>query len=225
MYQAAVFDLDGTLVATPKLYRQAWIEVSAKYGYSFAPELYFQILGRSAEVTRQLLLTLFGDNYPLDKINAERLEFVRSLLPTQNILKEGAEELLQDYKEKGIKMAVATSSSTAWAKELLQHHNILPYFDVIIGADSVKNHKPSPEAYLLALSYLGSPAEQTLIFEDSEAGIMAAHASNCVVIAIPDLLPLSPETLKLSKYVFRSLDQATIANLKKCQTLKPHHLS
>lgn len=68
--------------------------------------------------------------------------------------------------------------------EILVIANVSELFDIVIAREDVTHHKPDPEAYVLALERLQAEKTNTLIFEDSEAGVIAAWLAGCSVIAI-----------------------------------------
>ncbi len=106
----------------------------------------------------------------------------------------GLRELLAEFKSRGIKCAVGSSGCKENVEFVIDSCGIREYFDVLIYSDLVTRCKPDPEIYQLAISKLGIPAEQTLVFEDAVNGIVAAKgASVGRIIALSTTL--EPEVL------------------------------
>ena len=207
-FQAAIFDLDGTLVNSPQAYRNSWVEVCAKHSYTFPPELYLRILGNTPAHAKGILQELFGTAFPFETIMEERKAVNARLLSSQDIAKHYAKEFLALLVNKNIQIAVATSSPILWAKELLTTAGLSDFFKIIIGREQVTEHKPAPECYFKTMEALGVTPAQTIIFEDSLPGFRAAKASGATVVGIPDLAPITKEALAYIDYEFTSFEQA-----------------
>ena len=80
-------------------------------------------------------------------------------------------------------MGVVSSASDWMVHQVLSQLKLSDFFEIIITKENVINHKPDPEAYLLAIEKLSLHSSEVLIFEDSEAGLIAAKKANCDTIA------------------------------------------
>ena len=92
-------------------------------------------------------------------------------------------ELLSNLKERGKKIGVVSSAFAWMVDKVLIQLDMKKFFDIIIASEHVTEHKPDPEAYLLALRNLGLPGSEVLIFEDSESGLIAAKRAGCDSVA------------------------------------------
>lgn len=120
-------------------------------------------------------------------------------------LKRGALELLQYLKEKGYKIALATSSVKERALTLLSKNGVDSYFDDYVFGPEVKHGKPYPDVFCKAAAKVGSDPLNCLVLEDSEAGIKAACSAGMSVICIPDLKVPSDPFFKMADAILTSL--------------------
>jgi putative acetyltransferase len=105
----------------------------------------------------------------------------------------------------GLPAAVATSASTTRARRNLEAAGLLERFATVAGADQVSRGKPHPDVYLHAAQLLKVDPSECLALEDSDNGVRAAVAAGMCVVQIPDLIPPSPELLKLGHIVLPGL--------------------
>lgn len=120
-------------------------------------------------------------------------------------IKTGAREFLDELRQRGIPLAVATSSRTPHAVRHLGQAGLLDLFDTIVTRDDVENPKPHPEPYLLAASRLAVTPGRALAVEDSHSGVRAAHAAGMQTIMVPDLVGPTEEIAGLCMAVMESL--------------------
>ena len=97
----------------------------------------------------------------------------------------GVEALLRDALARGLRRAVASSSSCAWVEGWLGRHRVRDLIDVVVGRDHVRKVKPDPELFLLAARRLDVPPASCLVFEDSPNGMRAALAAGMRCVAVP----------------------------------------
>lgn len=116
-----------------------------------------------------------------------------------------AKELLEYGREKGLGMAVATSSRRAYAEDMLAQAGIDGYFDGFVFGDMVKNAKPDPEIYLAACRELGVNPSNALALEDAPNGIRSAYAAGLYPVMIPDLVEPDDEIRRMAYRVLHSL--------------------
>ena len=105
----------------------------------------------------------------------------------------GVPEILAFFREKGVKMAVASSSTREVVGHNLEASGILPYFDAVVTGEDVVHGKPAPDIFLRAAERLGLPAAFCTVYEDALSGIRAAHAAGCRPVMIPDQVQPTPE--------------------------------
>ena len=210
MEKAIIFDVDGTLLDTEKIYMRAWREAGALFGYTVTHE----VLMKTRAVQKAIAVKAFqdgcGEDFPYEDVRVERMRIGEQLIYSatpQELLKEGVLEVLEQLKRQGIPMAVASSTAYDQTVAHLEHAGLLHYFQVIVGGDMIKLGKPNPDIFLKAAQLLGAEPEACVVVEDSPAGIKAAYAAKMKPILIPDVVPANEETTAMSAAVLDNISQ------------------
>lgn len=192
MKKGAIFDMDGLLLDTERLYRESWIKMAEEFGQVPDPAFPKAISGTSGEFA----LELIHKHYPAIDPKAfwdSGVARVASLTEKEIPLKPGARELLTFFRSNGVKTAVASSSPTQMITHNLTVGGLLPYFDAIVSAQQVEHVKPAPDIFQEAAKRLSLAASDCYVFEDSINGCRAGFAAGCVTVMVPDLTPPTPE--------------------------------
>ena len=183
-----LFDMDGVVLDTEKLYARFWAEAAHALGY---PMTYEQALGMrslNSAAGQAKLESYFGAGVSREVMRKKRVELMDAYVAEFGVeAKPGIHELLDVLKEQGIKTAIATSSPMDRATSYLGSLGLLDKFDRICSGHDVKCGKPAPDIYLHAAASIGIPPENCLAIEDSMAGIQSAHAAGCWPVLVPDL--------------------------------------
>lgn len=190
---AVLFDMDGLLLDSERLIRDAMIAVMADLGFDMGSADYAELIGRPEPASRAIMQARFGAGLDYDVMRAEVRLRIRSEWGPIRPLKPGAAALLAQVNAAGILAAVVTSPEQALARAHLGHAGLLNGFATIVGCDDVANGKPHPEPYRTAAARLDISPGAALALEDSHNGIIAAHMAGVPVIMVPDLLPATPE--------------------------------
>ncbi|MBR5636009.1 MAG: HAD family phosphatase [Pseudobutyrivibrio sp.] len=202
--KAVLFDLDGTLTDTEKIYQEQWPKAMAHFGYEMTPEkpLILRSLG-SAFATEQFR-EWYGDDFDYIKVRNYRRQLVEDVVAETGIpLKPGAKEILQWLRVNNIFIALVTANVKERAERYLKKIGLFEYFNAVVCADMVKVGKPAPDIYAHACKELNLPPEQTFAVEDSPNGCLSAYRAGCNVIMIPDLT--EPDE-GLRKILYKRLD-------------------
>ena len=176
---AALFDFDGVVVDTEPQYTLFWDEKGQKYhpeipnfGHHIKGQTLIQIYkqffrepeGLQDEITRQLL------DYELTM----HFEYI-----------DGVVDFMKELREKGVKLAIVTSSNDAkMANAYREHPELKTMVDYIVTADRVTHSKPHPECFLLGAEMLGVEKDDCIVFEDSFHGIEAGNRAGMKVIGL-----------------------------------------
>lgn len=200
MIRGLLFDLDGVLVNTNPLHARAWQELAEELGIPFTPADYEAFLGISRAQCLEILLK--KGNRSLSESEKERLctrkndryrEMIGTLTPAA--LLPGVSEFLRAAQAEGYRTALGSVSKNA--EFVLKKLEITAFFDAVIDGRKIANGKPNPEVFLKGAEALGLPPEQCLVFEDSAAGIEAAHRGGMKAVGIgtPQRLPAAELTI------------------------------
>lgn len=191
--EAVIFDMDGLMFDSERMIMRAWEQVGGEMGYERFGENIFCTLGMNRAGRRAYFLGKYGEDFPFDEFQERyRAHTLREMEENGIPVKPGLYELLAYLKERGMRMAVATSSSRQYALEKLREADVDGYFDAVICGDMVTHSKPDPEIYLLACRRLFVSPQNALVLEDSENGIRSALAAGIGVVWIPDLVRRLP---------------------------------
>lgn len=203
---AIIFDMDGLLLDSERIYRTAWQQATREQGFLLTDAGYEEMIGRSTQEGEELLAKRFGSSFDV-ALFKKRWEFLWEKLITQNgvPLKSGVLEILAFLNRKKILKAIATSSTQKDALLSLSKHSVLEQMQALITADQVKKSKPAPDLFLKALETLHVNPHRALVLEDSEAGVRAANLAEIRVILVPDLKQPSLEIQQKAFRCFASL--------------------
>lgn len=199
--------MDGTIFDTEKIYYQTWLEVARKNDFEFTLEDKIVLSGRKKDEANLFMMEHFSMDEERVKKIREELNELREKRFEQldySLKKPDLLELLDYLKENEEKIALASSSYKKKVDFLVDREGVRDYFDQIITADNIKNGKPDPEIFNLAMEALGADKEKTYILEDSLSGIRAAKKSGAKAVLIVDLDD-SDATKKEADLVFSSL--------------------
>ena len=209
MIKAAIFDMDGLMFDTERLVYNNWQQMLDEAGYDYNIEMFKQTVGKRKKEVHLYYLSQYGDDFPYwefaDKGKARYVEIIKAKgIP----VKKGLYNILEVCRKKGMKTALATSTSHATAVLNLESAGVLGYFDALVCGEDVTNGKPHPEVFLTAAYRLGVPPEDCAAFEDSINGIKAAYAAGMTTFMVPDLIPPTEEIKPMITHLCRDLDEA-----------------
>ncbi|MEH0543105.1 HAD-IA family hydrolase [Streptomyces sp. B21-105] len=184
--QAVLFDMDGTLVDTERLW---WEAVERVAGRPLTEADRPQVLGRPVEHTARWLAA--GTGRPeaelAEALHREFADRVRvGIVP-----RPGALALLDALARESVPTALVTASPRAVADLVLDALGA-SRFAVTVTADDTEHTKPAPDPYLAACRALGVDAAACVAVEDTETGVASAEAAGCAVLAVPSLAPIAP---------------------------------
>jgi HAD superfamily hydrolase (TIGR01509 family) len=202
---AVVFDMDGLLFDTERLYERAAIAAAAELGYELDQAFHRTTVGCSWEVIRGLLLERYGATFAAEDLREAARRIFGELLETEPLLKPGALELLDLLDRRGLPRAIATTSSRPTVQRHLEAHDLVGRFNHVVAHGDYARHKPAPDPFLKAAEQLGVAPELCLALEDSHNGVRAAYAAGMMTVMVPDLLPPTDEIRKLCTHIVPDL--------------------
>ena len=207
--KGAIFDMDGVLIDTEKLYLRFWKEAAAEFGYDMRDEHVFAVRSMARKYSIPKLKSMLGEDFPTEEVRSRRTELMNDFISKSGIeTKKGLFRLLNHLRESGIKIAVATATQRERTLSYLSRIGALEFFDAVICGDMVTAGKPAPDIYLTAAAELGLPPEECAAFEDSPNGLMAAHSAGCYTVMVPDLTQPDDEVSPYIDNVIEDLGEA-----------------
>lgn len=206
--KAVIFDLDGTLIDTEKIYRQVWPKALSDMGIAMKEEHYLAMRSLGRPFAPLKMKEWYGEDFDYDEARRIRKKYFEEYISVHGIQKKtGAIELLEYLRDKGIITAIATATDIERATQYMEMTGLNGYFDKVISATMVKEGKPSPYVYLYACEQLGYKPEECMAVEDAPNGIKSAHDAGCKVIMVPDQSEPDEELKKLLTACVKSLDE------------------
>ena len=189
-----LFDMDGLILDTEKLYTRFWQEAANALGYPMTKEQAMGLRSLSGKIGAARLQSYFDKPIDYETVRIKRVELMNAYIDKKGVeTKAGIRELLAFLKEKGVKTAIATSSPIERAIKYLTFVGLEDAFDELISGDMVKMGKPYPDIYLLAAEKLGLKPKECLALEDSQSGLLSGSRAGCYPVMIPDQDEPTPE--------------------------------
>jgi HAD superfamily hydrolase (TIGR01509 family) len=188
--RAVVFDLDGTLIDSEALVKEAHFAACAELGFAMTDAQFLSLVGMHREANDAQLKAMYGADFPLETFIARTRAHVGDRVAP---LKPGALEMMDRLEALDLPFGLATSSRRPWVERHFSAHKLEPRFRAVVTRQDCVEGKPHPEPYLNASRLLGATPRDVLALEDSHAGVQSAHAAGCVTIMIPDLLAPNDE--------------------------------
>lgn len=214
--KGVIFDLDGVIVDTAKFHFLAWRKLANDLGFDFTEEQNEQLKGVSRVDSLNKILA-WGE------MELSEEEFKRQMaLKNENYLSyvsemdereilPGVQKVIDYLIENDIPFALGSASKNA--RTILKKIDLLEKFDAIVDGNDVSKAKPNPEVFLIAAEKINIKPENSIVFEDSVAGVQAANNANMISIGIGE-----QKTLGEADYVFNDFTEIEIDFIKKLLT-------
>ena len=180
---AVIFDFDGTLVDTMPLHYEAYRRVLADVQVDLSPEDFYGSIGGNAREAIPLFLRGRDCSLTIDEIHRRKKSLVRELLESYEVpILESAKLLPVLFGR--IPLALASSGSRPGIETVLERYDWRRYFVAVVTGEDAPRGKPAPDLFLLAAQQVGVPPEACLVFEDTDAGVMAARTAGMGVFDV-----------------------------------------
>jgi beta-phosphoglucomutase family hydrolase len=181
---ALIFDMDGVIVDSNPVHREAWAAFNLRYGLETTEDMHQRMYGRRNDM---IVRDYFGNDLTDEEVAArgdakEALyrEMVSGRL--ESMLVPGIREFLDLYRE--APLGVASNAQPANVDFILDQSGLRRYFRAVVDGHQVLHPKPHPEIYLRAAELLRTPPADCVVFEDSHSGVAAARAAGMRVIGL-----------------------------------------
>ena len=205
-----LWDCDGTIMDTERLYAYAWQTHLKQFGLSIPEDEIKQFVG----VDDRIVHSFYSDQVDLENFDQtmHKLGFIIENSLDERIIFQDAKQLLYQLSHLEFKQACASASPYNLLSKKLQKFKVDSYFDFIIGGDQVNRNKPYPDIYNKAIEKMGT--SYNLVIEDSPTGILSGKASGSYVLAI-DRGIFSKEQLSEADQIVEMLDIVIINKIFK----------
>lgn len=200
-FKGAIFDMDGVLFDTERLYQETWKEIAGERGIRLEDSFLMAVSGTNGSCMKQVIEKYYRVSDG-SMIMEECMERMKRKLQVHVPVKKGVYEILEYFRRLDMRLAVASSSSAKQIEANLLKSGIRNYFSEIVSGAEVEYGKPSPDIFLLAAKKIGCMPRECLVFEDSENGVKAGHLAGCFTIMIPDLIEPNAEIRALCSEIY-----------------------
>lgn len=174
---AVIFDMDGVLLDSEPIHLESTNMILAGHGGSLSKAANDEFIGWNERAYWTALALRFGLPGPIEAYIRRRQDLMLDLLKRRLPIADGVRDVLRDFADRGVPLAVASSSQRAVIEHVLAAGGLSDRFGAIASGDEVKRSKPDPEIFLLAAARLAAPPERCLVFEDAPHGARGALAA------------------------------------------------
>ncbi|HOJ10505.1 MAG TPA: HAD family phosphatase [Clostridiales bacterium] len=197
MLKAVIFDMDGIIIDSEPIYHKVEMSMFKELGLDLTDEHRYMYVGIRTVDMWQELKQRYDIEFSVEKLVEIEAKRISEFLESQKKIKSiaGIKELLEELQNNSIKIALASSSSIRDIETVLNKTGFREYFNVIVSGDYVKNGKPAPDIFELAVSQLNNMIETStdassyitpencIVIEDAHSGVRAAKAAGIKCIA------------------------------------------
>ena len=210
---AVIWDMDGVLADTAPHHLLAWQETFAKRGINFTEADFKRGFGIRNDAIIKNTLGEQVTEAEIETIAREKEATFRRIIGKDVKPLPGALELLQALDERGVKMAIASSTTIENIRLIIGSLGIKKYFKAVVTGHDVTEGKPSPQVFLLAAKRLGAEPRNCIVFEDAVAGVKAAKSAGMYCVAVSNTHPR--EKLTEADLIVETLEMVTVKDLEK----------
>ena len=207
-----LFDMDGLLLDSERLARDAFVRACEDHGYAADLVTYQQCIGSTYDKTRELIMAAYGEDFPYEAIDERWSHHYHARLAKGPVpVKDGALALLTHLRVREVPMALVTSTRRATAEEKLEATGLIRFFSSLICGGETERGKPDPDPYLAGAARLELEPSRCWAVEDSANGVRAAVSAGCTVFQVPDLVAPTAELERLGHQIVESLREVQAA--------------
>ena len=185
--RGVLFDMDGLVLDTEKLYSRFWMEACHHFGFPMTYEQSLKMRAANSHVGAENLRHFFGPSADYAAIRAKRVELMDAFIAAYGVEpKPGIFELMDFLEAQSIPAAITSSSPADRIREHLSSLGLYHRFTAICSGYDVPQSKPAPDIYLHGAASLGLHPENCLALEDAPLGIESAFRAGCIPVLVPD---------------------------------------
>jgi HAD superfamily hydrolase (TIGR01509 family) len=184
MYDALIFDMDGLMIDSERLYWVVEKGIARQFGKKVGEETLWKMMGRRPIEGMRIFVQDLGLSLSSERVLEMRDELMREKYRNESEPMPGLMHILDAFYGR-LKLAVCTGAQKEFMEIVVDRLKIRDRFDVLQASDEIKKGKPDPEIYLQTCDKLGVPPRQSVVLEDSSNGCLAAKRAGCYTIAVP----------------------------------------
>ena len=204
--RAFLFDIDGTLLDTERIYVKAWQAAAEKLGYRLSDDLMRRTRAIDPKIAARMMEEEVGGGFSYEAVRVVRTQIGEAMVEADgHLLKPDTLALLRALRDAGVPFAAVTSTGKAQTARHLELAGIADLIPIRATGDMVARGKPHPDIFMMGASLLGVDPAACYAVEDSGAGIRAAAAAGMAPILVPDLALVDAGTRALAFRIVDSL--------------------
>ena len=181
-----IFDVDGTLADTMPMHYEAWKDVIHRIGHEYPEETFYEFAGVPTKQIVPLINERFGLELDLIKTVEEKEKAFLSMMHLVRPI-EPVTRIVRQYHGT-LPMGLGTGGRRQIAQLTLETIGLWDYFDVLVGAEDVQNHKPAPDTFLKCAELLRVAPQYCQVFEDGDKGLEAARRAGMMATDVRPFL-------------------------------------
>ena len=209
MPEAVIFDLDGVLIDSERVWDEARRQLVVEHGGRWHDRAQSDMMGMSSIEWSRYIRDRLGVDLPPERISQEVVRRLTRLYRERLPLVPGAQEAIERLAARW-PLGLASSSNRELIDLVLEVSGLAPFFDATVSSDEVARGKPAPDVYLEAARRLGVVPTRCVAIEDSHNGILSAVAAGMAVVAIPNpQFPPGEEAIAAAACALSSIDDLT----------------
>lgn len=214
--QAVIFDMDGVLIDSEPMWKEAEKQIFSSIGVKVSGELSV----KTAAMTTKEVTAFWYSYYPwsgksLGQVENEVINRVETLISEKGKAIEGVKEALEFFRKRNFKIGLSTNSPSRLISIVLNKLEISSYFQAISSSDEVKKGKPHPAVYLSTAKKLNVAPSKCIAIEDSFSGLIAAREAKMKTVAVPSSMEFDDKKFDSSHLKIRGLSDLNEFELHK----------
>ena len=213
-FKAVIFDMDGVLIDSEPIWREALIYVFGSYNIKLTEEMCATTMGmRIDEVVNHWCRRFEIKEENPDLIVNNIVDKVISLVKEKGKVKKGVTKFLDYLNNNGYKVAIASSSYQRIIEIVVDKIDIRKYFDILVSAEFEERGKPHPAIYISTAKKLDVEPDNCLVVEDSVNGVLSAKSAGMTCLAVPDEMEQDRKVFGNADLIVDSLEDKQIYKL------------
>lgn len=202
MIEAVLFDMDGLMFDTERLWTEAWMATAEAEGLPVDLDVVAAMRGCNRAGCKRVCLERLGPDFDFDDYQAKARVVMDRLVDEHDLPKKpGLVQLLEELERRRLPAVVCTSTRRATTEGYLKRAGVERFFRGLVCGDDVQRGKPDPEVFLKGAALAGTAPERCMVLEDSPNGIRAGAAAGCKAVMVPDLMEPTGELRALAAAV------------------------